>query len=355
MHRKKALFKYEMRTMIWFLFAGLFAVMLLIGFMENNMADMFCFPNWTSERGTEFGLCLSNSLVKGIVIAIPSLAFMTIVQFSEFHRRKTQEYFHSLPFRKGERYLMKVFVGGGILTITSFAAAVGVLIVRARYIDDIQKVNALHPYYRIVMGNDTVWHAVLQMIHLWLVLLAIYSVMVLAHAMVNQGILASLIGMGITVAPYWAWTMIGHYMYRADASEQVQESWYKLKSYFALLVGDGFNEMHMVADDTDGIFPLLCYPNFWIVFLLCLAVIAACVAVSCLLVKHADMAKGSILVQNAASRNFLSLGIAICVGAAIGTYFVYHEVSLAGEIALAIAFATALFVIMRKVFRLSFR
>ena len=92
MHKKKSLIQYEMRTMSWFLLAGVLAALFFCFVLYMELLDWHDYAYWNSEMtGTAFGSNLSNALEKGTLLAIPCLAIMAIVQFGDTHRRKTQE------------------------------------------------------------------------------------------------------------------------------------------------------------------------------------------------------------------------------------------------------------------------
>ena len=366
MHKKKSLIQYEMRTMSWFLLAGVLAALFFCFVLYMKLLDWHDYAYWNSEMtGTAFGSSLSNALEKGTLLAIPCLAILAIVQFSDTHRRKTQEYFHSLPFTKRERIVVKMAVGYIILTVTSLVSLIGVLILRNIFIPYIYKAIAVNPAYQVIFGNETVWHTVRSMCMLWLVLLAVYSIMIFVHTIVSKGIPASIIGIGITATPIWFWAVVRVLMSREgfDAADETVQAWNRISNYFGVLTAMGYGTRTAFVGGNSSrsdvvTAEVIYYDNFWILCLICLVVIAVCSALSYIVAGQMDMARGSILVQKRPARIFLGAGISVCFGCAAGGFFCYwffNELIFVPAVIVALVTAVILYMICQKIFRLALR
>lgn len=99
-----------------------------------------------------------------------------------------EEYFRSLPFTQSSRFAMRMGVGYMIITAVSVMFGLGALLIRQAHIEDVYMGDLLSPYYRQLLGNETIWHMLRSLLVFWLCLLVIYTVCVMAHTIVANGV-----------------------------------------------------------------------------------------------------------------------------------------------------------------------
>jgi hypothetical protein len=363
MHKMRALIQYEMRTMKWFLLAGVisgifFAYVLSTLVGQESLLSYSTQTTWWSTppfiAEPLFGETLRLSLQRGAILAIPALLIMSVLQFRDIHRKREQEYFHSLPFTKREQFVVKSAIGYGILTVTALVATAGVLIVRNGCMAELQKKAAVTPYYKVVLANDTIWHTLRSMCILWLVLLVVYSIMMLAHALVSKGVLAGLIGAGITAAPLWLWYVFYEIMY--DGLDIDMSWWWKIKNYFGVLLGMGYGETRYYASDFFGNIEtgtFISYDNFWILALICIVTAGICFAFAYFVTGRNDLAKDGMIVQKHTARIFLGGGIGVCFASGIAMFLCYwfnNEFILETFVIICLVLALAIYLLCQKLF-----
>lgn len=105
-NKKLALYRHEMRTMIWFFLGGLLAALFFCGTLNECLSSSYLpyfaeisqgIRSDSSESFTSMlSFCIENATVAGIF----GLLIMSVIQFGDMHKRKVQEYLHSLPFTK---------------------------------------------------------------------------------------------------------------------------------------------------------------------------------------------------------------------------------------------------------------
>lgn len=326
MRKRKSLYQHEMRTMKWFLLAGIIAAVFFAAVL-NSCLQMETldtgFSMW--EKGATFSERLCLLLNKASLILLPALAIMTVMQFGESHRKKTEEYFHSLPFTKRERFIVKATVGYSILTITMLVATVGAYIVRSMHISYIYKAAALTQYYKVVLGNETITHMLRSMVLFWLILLAVYSIMIFVHTIVSKGILASIIGIGIAGAPLWFWAVVSEILGAIVTKDGTRRQWGSVQHYFGIFAGmaNGTAWDYPYEQSDTSWTTFVYYDNFWILMSICVFVIILCLLVAIYATGKTDMARGGQIVQKRPARIFLGTGIGLCFGTGIAWFCSY--------------------------------
>lgn len=362
MNKQKALFRHEMRTMIWFLLAGILMAVMVSYMLYNMISECFSFDGsliaFVEETKITFTSRLSSALSKISIASVFAIVVMGIVQFNDLHSRKSQEYLHSLPFTKRERFVVKAVVGYMVITAVMIVALVGVLCVRQAVMPAIIKSNLLSSAYKLFLGNDTLWHAVGMVIVTWLSFMAVYSIMLLAHAFVNKGILAGVIGFGITAAPFWIYQVVLMLMMETpyfDTDSQLYQNWLGFRGYFGVLFGvANSNAENIQLGDTTNFGAVVYYEKFWVLFVICLAVIAMCMAVSTFYIGRTDLARGGMLVQKRPARIFLCAGIGLCFGAGISAFaclWFWNEVMLLEFAVIGLISAFLIYFLCEKLFR----
>lgn len=366
MHKKRALYGYEMRRMVWFLLAGvaaslLFTWILKISLEERVVSHGFLFWDSDTEMGAGFSMCFARYLGAGgaAFVIPPALAIMAIFQFRDMHNRKVLEYMHTLPFTESQRFCAKVGVGYGILTATALVAGIGILAVRSQVIDTVYKNALTNPYYKIILGNETLGHTLRNICLLWLILLAVYSIMVLVHAIVSKGVPASIIGIGIVLAPTWFWVVVREILVALGTHYRGElESWYETADYFGVLIGLGTGSESACAAGDEMLDLLVSYPDFGICAAICIGITVVCLAAAYAAVVRTDAARGGIVAQKYPARIFLGAGTALCFGTGIGMFLSYwfrNDMDLRLFIIVGTVSAIVIYVLLQKLFKLAAR
>lgn len=361
-NKKKALFRHEMRTMIWFLLAGILMAVTVSYMLYNMISECFSFDGSLIAfvEGTKitFTSRLSSALSKISIASVFAIVVMGIVQFNDMHGKKSQEYLHSLPFTKRERFVVKALVGYMVITAVMIVALIGVLCVRQAVIPEIWKSNLLSPAYKVLLGTDTLWQAIGMMIVAWLSFMAVYSIMLLAHVLVNKGILAGIIGFGITVTPFWVYNVVMLLMTDTpyfDVDSQYYQNWLNSRGYFGVLLGVANSDVeNMQLGFSSDFCSIIYYDKFWVLFVICLVIVALCTAVSIFYTGRTDLARGGMLVQKRPARIFLCAGIGLCFGAGIGAFaclWFWNDVMLLEFTVIGLISAFLIYFLCEKLFR----
>lgn len=103
MSRKKAVFLYEGKRMRWFALAGIIAGVLFTILMKHEFKGAFEDGSFYLGGGINYGFC--KMLGSASILIVGCIAVMSIFQFSDWHKKSTQEYLLSLPFTQKERFL----------------------------------------------------------------------------------------------------------------------------------------------------------------------------------------------------------------------------------------------------------
>lgn len=205
MSRKKAVFLYESKRMRWFALAGIIAGVLFTILMMHEFKGAFEDGSFYLGGGINFGFC--KMLGSASILIVGCIAVMSIFQFSDWHKKSTQEYLLSLPFTQKERFLAKALCGYGTILLSGITVLLGMIYVRNCYITEFWKNLSGIAYSDIIMGNNTMWQLIQLGLQLILMMLALYSIFLLAHILVSRGIVAALIGTGMSFAPIYLWSV----------------------------------------------------------------------------------------------------------------------------------------------------
>lgn len=363
MNRKRALYRYELGYMKWFFVAGLFCSFMAL-FIHNASLRMTLFSNYgmgtrffdISYRNTSFAGTLIDHFSVLVPAALLALAIMAIIQFSDYHRRNSREYIVSLPFTQRERFAAKYFVGVGILTAVIAIYAVGVFILRSMYFDYFLKYGLVYPQYRIVYGNDTWLHTLRTMLLLWVVILTAYSIFTLIHSLVAQGVLASLIALGVIATPIYLLYMFWIY------ANEFSPNYYgdsmgldKIAQVCGSLIGMGFCKQTVEVSMTDNaVSSYIDYGNIAVVFLVLLVIFIGCTVFAYFINVKQDGAKFGMLIPIPWARVVVSAGAALCFSfplAAFITFCLGRDGDGITCVVLHAIVCAALFVINQKIFK----
>lgn len=127
MSRKKAVFLYESKRMRWFALAGIIAGGLFTILMMHEFKGAFEDGSFYLGGGINFGFC--KMLGSASILIVGCIAVMSIFQFSDWHKKSTQEYLLSLPFTQKERFLAKALCGYGTILLSGITVLLGMIYV----------------------------------------------------------------------------------------------------------------------------------------------------------------------------------------------------------------------------------
>ena len=334
MHKYRTLFGYEFRRMWWALILG--GLMALVGVlylgMQVSMRGANCVPDFsmsitdgitygsTYAAGSLFSDSLVETINAGLYLAVVVFPVLTAVMFRDGHSRSQEEYFRSLPFTQSSRFAMRMGVGYMIITVGSVMFGLGALLIRQAHIEDVYMGDLLSPYYRQLLGNETIWHMLRSLLVFWLCLLVIYTVCVMAHTIVANGVLAGLVSIGILLAPkvlLWGVASIGvkipSYAKWKDMAESVMGGMLLDSSHSRIMDTQSMAEVYYLR-----------YYSLWMTA----GVLLAAGVVSYLLARHfycrKDMAKQTFLVPGRGIRIVLAVGMGACFGLLVMTLISYY-------------------------------
>lgn len=393
MNRKKVLFRYEMKSMIVFLIAGIVGALWILArlFTEFTilMPSMHGLNLWeysavgSYPSGCVFGSVLIAVLKDAVRICFVGLAVMALVQFSDLQSRTRREYLNSLPFTQSEKFCMKVFTGYGMITLCCLIVSVGVIALRLRYQPEIIKYNMLTPFFKQFMGADTMWHTARTLLLFWLILLALYSVYMAVAHLIKNSIVAALTGMAALIWPAFlvhSGVMICNF-YRADMQGEVSqihsgfdtavEFLGKAARYARIFLGNALgyrfgefsSELFYTGSEQyqpKGYEKLLnssavtiSYGNMWISFLIVLGVLAGCTLLAWWINQKQDLARIHKLIPTRVGRVGINIGVSTSLGAVVVLGFVQDlgEVIFTwwGYVGVWLAISAVIYVILRAV------
>lgn len=323
MNRKKALYQYEFAAMKWFLVAGLacafFALLILNAEYRLGIPDAYGEMNlvFSDRNYISFSKILMDRLSFLVPATLVAVAFMTIFQFSDYHNRNQREYIVSLPFTQRERFAAKYIVGASILTVVIALFGAGVFVLRSMYFQLMIKYNLVYPEYPVIYGNDTWFHTLRSLLLLWLVIMAAYSVFTLLHSVVTKGIMASLISLGIIVAPAYLLYMSTFYVYsffeEFFLSYVDEHMWmYTTKQICTAFIGGGFYKTEFLLQ-SDELINCIDYGNAGAVLLVLLLVLIGFTAAAYIINGRQDGAKFGMLIPIRWIRLIIGIGAAFCL------------------------------------------
>lgn len=355
MNRRRALISYEMRNMKWVLLiavlGSLFFVLNLFGRVGNGAEILL----WYSDIGGYFGSCFSNELLNLLhdyhIYIWLLFAVIVTMQFRDFHKKKTEEYMSSLPFTARERFLTKSLIGYAVIAVSWILLSAGTLIVRQNVITQYHKQALLFPFYKEMIANETIWHTLRTLGLFGLEMLAVYALFLLIHLIVNKGVAASVITLGIMMAPFELLYVASGFELLVNGGSSLLEDRI-LRPLAGIFLGDSLafftNEQSLWEyNGTYQNYYYISYPETGLAVLLLLVIILICSAITWRLSKGHDMTKNNVLVSYKGARIFLSAGIGLCFGGAAAVFlpllmFAIRDSSIVAFIANWL-FATAFF------------
>lgn len=324
MNRKKALYRYELGNMKWFLVAGMAGCLLVLFFFHDCYRQMTALESAFDGSGmmyfsgvTSFVGTLAVGMTDITTIALIALSVMVMFQFKDYHERNRREFIVALPFSQRERFVAKFVVGCGIITVICAVFCVGVFALRSVYYPSIVKQFLVYPYYQLLCGNDTWFQTLRVVLLLWVTMLAAYAVFTVVHTLISRGIIASLVSIGVMATPYYLLCMSYVYaeMFRPAGNHhamfdgtlaQVCRAFLG-RAYLKETVEIGVGDIDTISTST-----YVDFGSLWAVFLTVIIVFVICTILSYRINAKQDGAKYGATIPQTGPRVFFSVGIALC-------------------------------------------
>ncbi len=354
MNRRRALLSYEMRKMKWVLLIAVLGSLLFVMHLYGRVSNGGEVLLWHDSGSGNFGSCFSNELLNLLhdyhIYIWLLFAVIVTVQFQDFHNKKTEEYMSSLPFTARERFLTKSLIGYVVIAVSWILLSAGTLIVRQNVITQYHKQSLLFPFYKQMLANETIWHTLRTLGLFGLEMLAVYALFLLIHLVVNKSAAASVITLGIMMAPLELLFVAYEFEVCLSGGSSLLENRI-LRPLAGIFLGDSlayFNGQQNLWE-YNGMYHNYChisYPETGLAVLLLLVVILLCSFITWKLSKGHDMTKNYVLVSYKGARIFLSAGIGLCFGGAAAVFFPMLMFAIRGNMVTFVVswlFATALF------------
>ncbi|MCR5692034.1 MAG: hypothetical protein K6G62_07435 [Eubacterium sp.] len=318
MNRTKFLYSYELRRCWGFVLGGFLmcsiAMIYLTLYMEVNSNGVRAMPNivdiiWESEswEDMEIGSVFSEGLIAlltmGMVVVTGFFLPMVSILFSDMTNIKTDAFVRSLPFSQKERYRVKMNLGYGVITLTAGLLTAFAFLVRQTYIEKIYQGDLLHPAYEVLIANETPWHVLRIMLVFWLTMMAVFTVYTAVYSMVNQKVLAGLMGLGTLLGL----RVIFHGIVEIRGTDGIDGLWYRLAT---ILQGGQLCGGTSYFDRVEYVY----YDNILYALIILPAIIVIGYLVGYFLQSGRDLSRQSCLLPNLPLRIVMSLGMGICFG-----------------------------------------
>lgn len=365
MNRKRALYRYEFGNMKWMFVAGIGCCVLVLLMLNSAMMAQYNFFEIGVAVGSwqPFSAGFVYCLQMVTPLALIAIGIMSILQFSDYHKRNRREYIVSLPYTQRERFIAKFAVGSGILTAVCLVFGIGVYLLRETYFNNYSKVPLLYPGYRLLYGNDTWLQTLRTLVVLWVVVLTAYAVFVAVHSLVSRGVLASLISLGMLATPIYViyviclyGRMMGNYEF---ANSPIIK---RLEQICGAFVGQGYFKYQEWIDSEMSQYGIdlmvVDYGDIGIVIIVLLVALIAFATLAYWANVKQDGAKFGCIVPNPCVRVVLSVGTAICFSLPIALLLTFcigytdgWRMLLAVQIAVAIGLYFVNQIIFKKVVR----
>lgn len=247
------------------------------------------------------------------VVNILVIAF-TLYLFGDWHRKKTVEFWCTMPVVWGQRVLVKCMVGAGVLSGLWLAFAAGVLWLRKVFILKLQMNILLLPGYEKYIANDCLANVILSLVSGWLITMTVYAVCCMFQCVMNKGMLSALFALMATSIPMATDLFIRNFSSGSGWQNNLEFSdlWYNLST---ILWGGSFNQ---TTDEGYVIQAENGYGQVWICFASLLLLTAACYLVIWFN-RQRDVARKMPLLRSTPVRWVVSFGWGIV--AAVGVSF----------------------------------
>lgn len=205
--RLKTLYRHEIRLVSPILlceailmFIGLFLCILLMLDMREEVTLI-----GVAYSGHQVvAVKLLSEVLRGLCMVLyPAMAVVTILQFRESKVGNTGEFMASLPFQKKEMFTAKYLVGVATITIPCLFVFLMSVIMRAVTIPELSRQALFSRYGELLVANESVWNLVANVFMFWLGAILIYSLFILIQSLIRPCIIAAVIGLGASMAPYY--------------------------------------------------------------------------------------------------------------------------------------------------------
>ena len=371
MKKEKGFIIHEMRTLRWFLLIGVLFVLIACSILHSNVDMYLSMGNYHEGvlgsyyesamiPGNYFSEALDALLNQGHFVVAIAFAILTLLQFADVHKKKTQEYMGSLPFTNKKRMMIKVILGLIIITVLCLLFGIGVCLVREANIAKVERAIALSPCYEQILATETIWHTLRSLILFWITLMAVYLIYVFVHCLVEQMILASVMGLGVLMAPIQIVWFLGRiasiYFYDTEGEFLITD---QVRRYGAIFFGGNVSAEPMFVYTTNSHMDEYVHlvdcreTSEWLITLGILAVcIIGCMVAVYHISKKRDLAKSGTLIPLRWARVLFSVGISICVATTVVGAFAMPE-KVPVLIVILLCVCAALYFGLMKIFKIN--
>lgn len=333
MNRRRKLLEYEWRNVRWIFLAGLilsaFLLICLYSILDATTESSVTFISyfWNEGATATFGTALLTTLSFATPVAILGFGVMAAIQFSDFHKRNKREFIVSLPYTQKERFVAKLIIGFSVIIFVWLVFSIGVFCMRNIFYNSIIRLYLVCPEYKLVLANDTWIHTLRSLFLMLLVLLLAYAIYMLLHSVVIHGVVASLMAIGVMLAPLWILRSIFLYgeSFFGMLTNNEFSQWFQptniLIKFALLFVGDGYYDSPFSLNSSGYYKDLDSYPNIVLIsygkmtglFILVILCLFAVLAVTWFINMRQDGSKFGVLIPQKAARYILCGGISFCV------------------------------------------
>ena len=168
----------------------------LIADLGNNHSDVYL------QGISIFDRHYSNELFGASLAFVPIIIVITTLLFQSDRKESIGAFVSSLPFNKKEQYKVKWFVGAITITLPFVIASLLTLLIRAANWGWINGYYVVSSTGNQIMSHDTVGAVMLNLLQVYIMLMAFYSFLMLIQTLIPNNVAASVIGI-ITLAVPW--------------------------------------------------------------------------------------------------------------------------------------------------------
>lgn len=282
MHKKRMLVTYEIKKILLFVLISLITALGIFAVLNDGVRAHYYNLYLSNtvlnmDGGCLFGDYLCLILQRLTPLGLFVFGMMALVQFSDTHNRKAREYMASLPFTRKRRFLTKVAVGYGLITVWSLFVCVGALCIQKAYWPAMIKVNLLYDNFAQLMGADTYLHTIRTIGLMWLIFMAMYSVYVFTNVVIKSKVVAFINGLLLVICPFFSANVFygvkvsnSLFNYVWLFGHKVNET--ILNRYFGVLVGAGYGT-EITSGESAQYYTALAYGRVGILYAIVIAIL----------------------------------------------------------------------------------
>lgn len=331
----KALYRYEFQRMKYFLYVASGLLLLFIGeilrqcIIQQQNGSIYI---WQWEDGElEFDTLYRVGGFMGVlqdwtsfaVIGIVVIAFAATL-FRDWHHTKTRELLMSWPCTNRQRITAKLVVGCLSIVALWSVYAIGVLIARTAFNDDLLQSALFQENYMDIVANNSLSNCMIYLFSILAMALAMFMISALMQQVTPNYVLGAFFSVVLSMVPIILFALLDTYAKISDGflleflfnyeSKGIEKLQYDITS---LLWGRGFN----IPVSEGGLYVqgMKSYGEIVVKFLMLFGV-AVAGAIGCLCYTKEDLSKRRRLIDSSLLSWILAVGIGIGIGFVISTF-----------------------------------